>query len=96
MYFYAIYNPAGRIIYKEETEGKRGGAGIVELDAEAYSALDVPNEQEIFDLKAALAATDYIACKIAEGAATAEEYAATITQRQAWRARINELSGENV
>lgn len=47
--------------------------------------------REIAELKAKLAATDYIAAKIAEGAAAKEEYAAEIAQRQTWRARINEL-----
>ena len=47
--------------------------------------------QEIAELKAKLAATDYIAAKIAEGAATREEYAEELVDRAAWRARINEL-----
>ena len=47
--------------------------------------------QEISELKAKLAATDYIAAKIAEGAATKEEYAEKLAERAAWRARINEL-----
>ena len=47
--------------------------------------------QEIADLKAKLSATDYIAAKIAEGAATQEEYAEKLAERAAWRARINEL-----
>ena len=47
--------------------------------------------QEIAGLKAKLAATDYIAAKIAEGAATREEYAEELVDRAAWRARINEL-----
>ena len=47
--------------------------------------------QEIAELKAKLATTDYIAAKIAEGAATREEYAAELAERAAWRARINEL-----
>lgn len=47
--------------------------------------------QEISELKAKLTATDYIAAKIAEGAATREEYAAELAERAAWRARINEL-----
>jgi len=42
-------------------------------------------------LKSQLAATDYIAAKIAEGAATREEYAAKIAERQAWRTEINTL-----
>ena len=48
-------------------------------------------EQEIAELKAKLAATDYISAKIAEGAATREEYAEKLAERAAWRARINEL-----
>lgn len=48
-------------------------------------------EQEIGELKAKLAASDYAVIKIAEGAATAEEYADLIKSRQEWRARINEL-----
>lgn len=47
--------------------------------------------QEISELKAKLVATDYIAAKIAEGAATREEYAEKLAERAAWRARINEL-----
>ena len=38
-----------------------------------------------------IAVTDYIAAKIAEGAATREEYAEELAERAAWRARINEL-----
>lgn len=48
-------------------------------------------EQRIAALKANLAATDYVVIKIAEGAATAEEYAAVIADREAWRAEINKL-----
>lgn len=48
-------------------------------------------QQEIWDLKAKLAASDYAVIKIAEGAATKEEYADLIVQRQSWRARLNEL-----
>lgn len=47
--------------------------------------------QEISELKAKLTATDYVAAKIAEGAATKEEYAEKLAERAAWRARINEL-----
>ena len=50
--------------------------------------------QEISELKAKLAATDYIAAKIAEGAATREEYAEQIAQRADWRTRVNELEGK--
>lgn len=48
---------------------------------------------EISSLKHKLSATDYIAAKIAEGAATREEYSDKLAERAAWRARINELEG---
>ena len=50
-------------------------------------------QREIWELKSKLAETDYAVIKIAEGAATAEEYADLIKSRQEWRARINELGG---
>ena len=47
------------------------------------------------DREAKLKETDYVAAKIAEGAATKEEYAAVLSQRRAWRGEINEAeSGE--
>lgn len=49
---------------------------------------------EIIELKNKLTASDYAVIKIAEGAATAEEYADLITQRAAWRLRINELEAQ--
>ena len=49
---------------------------------------------EIKQLKQQLADTDYIACKIAEGSATVEEYADIIADRQKWRKEINELESE--
>lgn len=45
-------------------------------------------------LKAQLAETDYAVIKIAEGAATAADYADLIAQRQTWRAEINDLEGQ--
>ena len=51
----------------------------------------IATAQEIAELKAKLAATDYIAAKIAEGAATREEYAEELAERASWRSRINEL-----
>lgn len=49
---------------------------------------------EIAELKRKLSDTDYAVIKIAEGAATPEEYADIIGQRATWRARINELEAE--
>lgn len=51
----------------------------------------VTPEERIAELKSKLADTDYIACKIAEGVATKEEYAEVIVQRQLWRKEINAL-----
>jgi len=52
------------------------------------------NTQKIAKLKDLLFATDYIAAKIAEGAATKEEYAGIIAKRQQWRAQIEQLREE--
>ena len=54
---------------------------------------EIPTEIQIEELKQKLSDTDYIACKIAEGVATTEEYADVIAQRQAWREEINKLEG---
>jgi hypothetical protein len=48
-------------------------------------------ERQIEDLRTNLLNTDYIACKIAEGSATVEEYADVIEQRRVWRDEINKL-----
>lgn len=52
---------------------------------------EIINIERITELKSKLSESDYAIIKIAEGAATAEEYADLITQRAAWRAEINEL-----
>lgn len=65
-----------------------------EKDAEAEAARIAAIDAEIAELKAQLAETDYKAIKYAEGWITAEEYAETKAQRQAWRDRINELEAE--
>lgn len=49
------------------------------------------NKEEVKELEAKLASTDYIAIKFAEGWITAEDYAPTKAERQSWRDRINEL-----
>ena len=64
---------------------------ITEFENELkLSKADVINAK-VQELKQKLAETDYIACKIAEGSATKEEYAEQISQRQLWREEINEL-----
>ena len=41
-----------------------------------------------------LSRTDYVAAKIAEGAATREEYSDVLAQRQTWRAEVNTLEAQ--
>jgi len=48
----------------------------------------------INQLKMQLSVTDYVVIKIAEGVATADEYADVIAQRQQWRQEINALEAE--
>ena len=48
-------------------------------------------EKQVSALKKKLADTDYVAAKIAEGAATREDYADLLALRQSWRDQINEL-----
>jgi hypothetical protein len=49
------------------------------------------NAERVRFLKAMLAETDYVAVKIAEGAATKAEYAERLSERQAWRTEIQQL-----
>ena len=49
------------------------------------------NEERVCALLQQLKNTDYVAAKIAEGAATKEEYAKIIANRQKWRDEINLL-----
>lgn len=60
--------------------------GETEKEKKAKAAM-----QEIVQLKAQLAETDYISVKISEGAATKNEYKKELELRAQWRARINEL-----
>ncbi len=49
------------------------------------------NKERVYELLRQLKETDYVAVKIAEGAATKEEYAEIISNRQKWRDEINLL-----
>ena len=75
----AEYNPAIGMVYRDMTDE----------EISSISSRDV--SAEINELKQKLSDTDYIACKIAEGSATVEEYAEQIKQRQLWRKQINEI-----
>ena len=60
-----------------------------------YNIIALPSvDEQIFNLKQNLLNTDYIACKIAEGVATKEEYKDILIQRQLWREEINKLTKE--
>ena len=63
-----------------------------------FRALEPTEEQvkmqKITQLKRQLSLTDYAVIKIAEGAATKEEYAELIAQRRQWRQEINNLEAE--
>ncbi len=48
-------------------------------------------QREIDECKKRLAETDYVVIKIAEGAATRDEYESVIDERATLRERINEL-----
>lgn len=69
----------------------------LEDDLTILNAETIDNEEdaelikELIQLKQQLFESDYIACKIAEGAATKEEYAFELEERRNWRIRINEL-----
>ena len=63
---------------------------LKELEKAEQKAKD---REKIAKLKDKLTSTDYAVIKIAEGSATAEEYADVIAQRKAWREEINELGG---
>ena len=92
----------------EETIIRPGAAPINNVTKFAWAEEDyetilryveVPEAQRaaerIAQLKQLLADTDYTVIKIAEGAATQQEYADVMAQRQAWRAEINELEGNS-
>lgn len=70
------------------------GVPVLRSDEEkAPERARIAAQAEISRLKRNLADTDYISAKIAEGAATKEEYADKLAERAAWRTRINELEG---
>lgn len=71
-----------------------GGIPVLRSDEEKAPELaQIAAQVEISLLKRKLADTDYIAAKIAEGAATPEDYADKLSERAGWRTRINELEG---
>lgn len=63
----------------------------IEADRATLQA-EQAKQARLAELHRSLEATDYIAAKLAEGAATREEYAVQLAQRQSWRDEINELT----
>ena len=53
----------------------------------------MPEEALIAELKQNLTDTDYVVIKIAEGVATAREYAEILAKRQMWREEIKDMEG---
>lgn len=72
----------------------KGGEIVIDKAEEEKQNKRFLDRSEINDLKHKLLMTDYIIIKIAEGVATAEEYADTIAERAKWRERINEIQKE--
>ncbi|MCM1061612.1 MAG: hypothetical protein NC452_15190 [Eubacterium sp.] len=94
-YHHAQGNYLNKPIYDENglCNYKYIGGEIVERTAED-KAPELAKQNavgEIAELKRKLAETDYVSAKIAEGAATKEEYKDVLGQRAEWRAKINEL-----
>lgn len=94
MHYYKVINKEGEVINKLASRDALTRPRIIEIEKEEFSALDLSGDLELARLYRELTSTDYIACKIAEGAATREDYADVLAQRAKWRARINELMGE--
>lgn len=85
-----------RSLGMEEMDVEQGWDGNWYLSGQApEKPAELIRAEEIAELKAKLATSDYAVIKIAEGAATAEEYSELINERQQWRARINELEAAN-
>ena len=86
-YAYIKENPQYTIRENETSDGERQFQ-IIEIPQPSQEKL---NAQEVAQLKQYLSSTDYVVIKIAEGVATAEEYAEVLAERAKARERINEL-----
>ncbi|MDR3356027.1 MAG: hypothetical protein LBO04_02455 [Spirochaetaceae bacterium] len=91
----AGYKSAGKTVSDEEFNSAGCYARVVDglivvgkTDAEKLADTKAARLDE---LKRLLAETDYIAVKIAEGAATVTQYAAKLAERRAWRTEIGQL-----
>lgn len=84
---FALYKWTGSTVEKRST---------LEIDSERAEKKAQEEKQKkesrISELKRELADTDYAVIKIAEGAATQEDYAELIEQREQWREEIRDLT----
>lgn len=78
-----------RVVRGDESEGLWWSVEKIPEKTEAEI-----KQERISELKGKLSSTDYVATKIAEGAATREEYAQVLADRQSWRDEINQLQVE--
>lgn len=74
-----------KVVHRSEEE--------LEADRAAWRAAQ-ERQARLAELHRLLRDSDYVAAKIAEGAATREEYADRLAQRQRWREEINALESE--
>ena len=96
-----MFNIGDKLTKENYTQGaiwcNENNAMIEVVDGEyVIVAVPEPTEQElaqsrISELKQNLANTDYIIIKLAEDAASRDEYAEQLAQRAAWRAEIRTL-----
>jgi hypothetical protein len=84
--------------YSQAAEWCNQNCACIEDKGDFYEVVEIPEPtaeeikaNRIAELKRNLAETDYVAIKIAEGAATKEEYADVIAQREIWRVEIRAL-----
>ncbi|WP_208776226.1 hypothetical protein [Roseomonas marmotae] len=75
----------------ETHEIKRGDDLSWSVVRKPEKSAEEEKQNRIAELKQKLAETDYVAIKIAEGAATKEGYADVIAQREIWRVEIRAL-----
>lgn len=71
------------------SSAKRNTVTVKTVDDHSAEWVDYRGEIDL--CKHRLAQTDYVVIKIAEGAATKNEYAQILAERQELRAKINEL-----
>lgn len=67
------------------------GVEIREITSGSSATKPISYEQQVKELKQKLFDTDYVVIKIAEGAATTDEYSSILDQRKEWRREINYL-----